>query len=239
MYEKASRKYSTIYINEDKLIHNLNSSNSDKDIKEFVDLFPNNNSKFFAIEAKWDDWFIYKEKVIFQNNNFNELNNELIEHSKIINNEKVFSFNLSKLNNNSNNNENNNQDKFNIKSNDFKEEENVKISPFSESKDDKNDTDIKENIKKNFYIYPDKEPLTFLDLDNLDPEEIVIAACSNTTNNENKMYIWKDVELSFDEEALNDYISYIKSNFFGSGDVEFETIDETAYKESEEFIDLF
>lgn len=91
--------------------------------------------------------------------------------------------------------------------------------------------------KKAFYTYPEEEPLSFMDLESLDPEEIMIVM--TISNNQMKLYKWMSEDVEYEEDKLKDYIQSKKIEFFGEENLSnIEEIKEVPYAESEEFIAL-
>ena len=108
------------------------------------------------------------------------------------------------------------------------------------NKDDNiNDLNINDNNnnRKGFYFYPNKEYLNILNLDDLNNEDLMIA-CEESENN--KIFIWKGFKCNINDDDLDKYKLFVKSNFFKNNNNENNIIEinEKPYDESEDFMKL-
>lgn len=180
----------------------------------------------FSIIEKYDSWYIYEPKELtdYNKNTIKDTNFNNDNNSQIKNNHKL-EF------------DNNNKNKINFS---IGNNNNTSLTLDKKFEIINKDNKFTEN-KKLFFIFDDYKPITFLDLDNLDIEDIVVVVYIDYLKNIYKLYIWNSEDLEYNQDELNDFIKNIINNHFDKNDRKnnIQIIKEFAFKESEEFLELF
>lgn len=99
---------------------------------------------------------------------------------------------------------------------------------------------VEQTLKKEFYIFPNKNPTSFFDLDDFDSlgDDIVVCLCQQAQSF--RVYIWKNEDNNlYEAEEIDSYVSEMIGQFFGEdskGNV--QIYQEYAFKESDDFLKL-
>lgn len=95
-------------------------------------------------------------------------------------------------------------------------------------------------LKKEFYVYPSKQPTSIFDLDDFDSlaDDVVLCLCQQSQSY--RVFVWKNEDNNlYEVEEIDVYVSEMIEQFFGDDSKgKVQIFQEYAFKESDDFLKL-